>query len=189
MRVAGIGAGGTGKTTLMKDTATKLNVEFHASVNRAVFAQFGHTQITHDKLSDEERWQIQRASFMAKLQQDAMNLPGIYERTTLDHYMYCLIYCHQMIDSKELKKMQQIVINNLNFYDKLFFFPLYDWSYEIPPGQDTFRDNKLANRYLQEHILRGFLATQSHLIIHDVPDLPRRQRLDWLVTNINKINE
>ena len=169
----------------MQLVAKKLNLSFHPSVNRAIFSKFSQTQISHETLAAEQRWQIQRASFMAKIQQDAGNLPGIYERSLLDHYMYCLIYCHQVIAASELREMQQVVNNNLAGYDRLYFFPLYLWSSDVQ-GQDGFRDSKLANRYLQEHILHGFLFDKSYQV---VPDLSINQRLMWLLTDINNIEQ
>jgi nicotinamide riboside kinase len=179
-RIGAIGAGGTGKTTLMRHIAEQLNIPYRPSVNRAVFEKFGFTQLTHTELTQADRLQIQRASFYAKIEQDAEFTDGVFERSLLDHYMYCLLYCYEAIPADVINSMEAMVADNLTGYRYLLFFPIYPWGTEPTDG---FRDASLANRKLQEYILLGFIKTHPEIFneVHwkIVPDIGIEERKHW----------
>jgi hypothetical protein len=179
MRIGCIGAGATGKTSLLKAVSEKTGMTYHSSVNRTAFAKFNQTQLTHTALAPAMRWDIQRRSFSMKIEQDELNLPGLYERTLLDHFMYSLIYCYEAIDDETLQKMQLQVIKNLQDYDVLLFFPIYTWDSEL---NDGFRDATTSNRTLQELIVSGFLSRHGFdTKVRWVPDIPLYARIDWMI--------
>jgi nicotinamide riboside kinase len=186
MRIGCIGAGGTGKTTLVTALAKVINLPVHSSINRAVFAQFNQTQVSHQDLTAAERWQIQFASFNAKIAQDATNPLGIFERTLLDHYMYCLLYCNSEITDMQHSLMLTQVINNLASYDCLYYFPIYSWV--VANLVDGFREAGMANRTCQELLLTGFLARNIDPVsIFDItimPDCGVKSRVEVILAQL-----
>jgi predicted ATPase len=187
MRVGFIGAGGTGKTSLAEALAAKTGWPLHRSINRQVFAQFNQTQLTHTSLPPSQRWAIQRTSFLLKIQQDQANPHGIFERTLLDHYMYCLLYCHEAIPDREISDMQELVQENIAGYTRLYYFPIYNWPVSLA---DEFRDTGVANRELQDVILQGLIYSLLHPILLSsvgrqrfqvIPNLPLAQRLGFVM--------
>jgi hypothetical protein len=150
-----------------------------------VFEQFGYTQLTHTKLSPEQRWEIQLASFQAKMVQEATAVTGgIFERSLLDHYMYCLLYCHEVIPESDHRIMLQQVKYNLDSYDIIYFFPIYAW----PQPEDDFRDASIANRELQDFILRGYISKYGWVELDNkmwkLPNISLEQRVQYLKADV-----
>lgn len=184
LKVGFIGAGGTGKTTLAEELARKYNITLFRSVNRAVFAKFGHTQITHESLSQAKRLEIQQASFVARMDQERNVSSGLFERTLLDHYMYCLLYCSDVLSTYQLMTMREQVLENLFGYQLLLYFPVYEW----PLPEDGWRNVKMGNREIQELILRGFIRRHS-VRAHRVPDVGVTERLDYVQRRFVEFDE
>lgn len=177
MRIAMCGAGGTGKTTTAKLLSEQLNIPFISSVTRGVLATFNITHLDMDKLSAEQRLEIQLANFNAKLSQELVNPHGIYDRTLADHFMYVLLHCSEVLSEDQYNIMCKQVQESLFSYDFLIFFPIYNWT----PPKDEFRQFNFASRKLQELILISIIKESSYDNIPDEPVIARVARLKlWL---------
>jgi len=185
IRVGFIGASGTGKTSVAQELSRAKDLPLHPSVVRGTFAKFNQTQMSLASSPVEQQWLIQNACFQEKIIQDAANLPGIYERTLLDHYCYCLLYCAPVISDEVGAAMEWEVLKNLSQYSLLYYFPLYPWPTSPADGfrvvQNTFRET-------QDLILRGFLT--KHRLwneVHTMLDRSVLQRVQVISLHIAKV--
>lgn len=156
------GAGGTGKTTVMRLVAKALGVPELPSVVRGVFEDFG---VKHEAeqlaWQTERKWQLQRAIFDRRLKVESEYPNGfISDRTILDHLMYCYIRAAEAVSDATALDLESMVVENLRSYDVLVFFP----AGQFVPSDDGFRQEGLAYQMLQDCFLRGFL--DRHRIRH-----------------------
>lgn len=174
MRIGLIGADGTGKTDVAQLLSASLNLPYLPPVIKEVFTRHRKTPTDLIAMSHEERWVILWDNFVAKLEQDSANPEGIFDRTLLDNLMQCLIYCHFIIDHKPINDMLRLVKYNLGNYDYLFYFPLYDWVAQ----NDVLWYHSIANRTLQDLILRGYLH-EHDIKFYLIPNSAPSHRLEF----------
>lgn len=151
MKVGFIGAGGTGKTTvlgLLKDCG----VPVMAGVSRGVFKERNLTEDSQLTMTPQEKWELQKEIFARKLQQDQIE-DRISDRTLLDHFVYCLLRSTESIGDSTVTAYEALVRENLMKYDVLVYFPLAEfWS-----ADDGFRQSHRAWALSVDSIARGLL--------------------------------
>ncbi len=154
MKIGFFGAGGTGKSTTAMALSELLKISFCPSTTRGVFAKYGKTQKDFPSLTPGLKKTIQLDNFTNKEQYDNANTHGVFDRTLLDHLMYMLLYCNDMLTDTEFNDLLDRVYVNLYGYDKLIFFPLYLWKSSVDDG---FREVGIAHRYTQDFLIKGLL--------------------------------
>jgi hypothetical protein len=152
LKIGFIGAGGTGKSTL----AAKLDIPFVPSVMRSVLAEHSVVEKSFDDIESTAQrktiWEIQKAGFDRKVQQD-LSPHGVFDRTLLDHYGYCLLHAAAAIPNSVAMSMEQLVRINLKHYDHIFYVPLPAWI----PVPDGVRIDRLSHRYATDALFLGLL--------------------------------
>lgn len=176
-RIGIIGAGGTGKTTLATQVEKLTGFKFWPSIVRSGYQELKQDYSRHLDLSAIDRWKTQRFLIERKFAYDQANPNGIFDRTALDHLMYCMMYCHEAISDSDYDWLIQAVQENLANYDHLFYCPLYrPW----PNIHDGFRDFIIANRETQDVILRG-LILKLRLPVEQMENVSVEDRLEHII--------
>lgn len=153
MKIGFIGAGGTGKTTVATALAEKLGLNYHQSVPRSVFQARGLTEADQRSMTPAQIWDLQKAIFEAKIEQDEVYRSGVFDRTLLDHLAYCIYRCADSIPAKEMEKMQEAMYDNIRSYTLLAYFPLFNWG----GSADGFREDKFSYQVAIDTIMNGLL--------------------------------
>jgi hypothetical protein len=127
MRIGFIGTGGTGKSTLihtLSDVLDEYKIRVLPSVMRDVLRR---QKITIDadftKLDTNMVQFIQHQGFQLreKTEEDYRMVSWISDRTLLDHFVYCLMYCGPL--DTRLTQYWETVKQSLQTYDLLVYFP------------------------------------------------------------------
>ncbi len=141
MKIACIGPGGSGKTTLVDYLVEHKIVDCKKleSVARQVFREYGWTESDQLDKPIQANWEVQKAIFERR--QIAERHAGscfISDRTLLDTFCYGLYRCASAIGDEEYRRLWKQTQLNLSTYDLLLLFPYYDnsrWTRE----DDKFR--------------------------------------------------
>ena len=145
LKIAFTGAGGTGKT----DTLLRLHgasavfapgesrqiissnlskVPVIKSASRSIYEEQNLTEDKVIELGDKERWKLQKEIFERKIHLDDTNRTFIADRTLLDHWSYCLLYCNTIMSEDEYFAYESLVRKHMSAtYTYLFYFPWGDW--------------------------------------------------------------
>ena len=151
MKVGFIGTGGTGKTTTVK-LLEDLGLPYVKSTPRSVFAKYGITEAGQAKITPEQRWSIQHEMFDLKLELDAANPHGLFDRTIVDHLAYCYYRAADIIPDDVASVMEQTAQENMRSYSLVFYFPILPFD-----GNDGLRQQGWAYRASIDAIMLGFL--------------------------------
>jgi hypothetical protein len=108
--------------------------------------------------SGKLRWEIQKRIFDRKLEQEAKNPHGVYERTMIDHLAYCLFRCDDCISDSTIKAMMMLTQESMRKFDMVVYFPLYDWEVE----RDGLREDHFAYRLAIDKLILG-MATEMRV--------------------------
>jgi hypothetical protein len=172
------GAGGTGKTTTAKLLASQLHYGFLPSASRDVFKRMGYQQETdQDKLNPNERWLLQRNIQVAHMtsMSDYFGKPVVTDRTQLDQHAYALLYCSSTLSTSDLTWLHDLVERALQFYKKIFYFPLTDF----PTNDDRMRTTRQGERLAFDCILYGLIRLFD-VPITVVPVLGLEDRVEFI---------
>lgn len=177
IKIGFIGTGGTGKTTTAIELEKFIQEKYFPGVMRGVLEVRGLTELSINGMLGEAIFRLQKTGFDAKMNQDGKEPRGIFDRTLLDHFGYCLFRCSPFIDDSVCKSMMILVKENLTKYDLLFYFPMYEWTLQ----GDGFRDDSYANRLTHDIIIRG-LIKEMHCEIYTVPDIRVEDRIRFILS-------
>lgn len=178
-RVGFTGAGATGKTTTANLISPWLGMPLVPGVARGVLVERGIDERTQLHMSNTDKWELQRAMFNAKITQDAKQMPGIYDRTLLDHTVYCFYWCNAKIEENMAKSLLAMAKENFVTYDKVFFFPMYDWE----RLEDETRIATYAYRIAIDAIFKGLINTLG-LNVTIVPDGTIQERGEFIMDQL-----
>lgn len=122
------GAGGTGKTTSAAVLAKDLDIPILTSASRIVYEEQELSEELVYKMDAEEKWDLQRMIFNKKIEMDDGTPSFVADRTLLDHWVYCLLYCGKDMSKEEFHHMENMVRKHmLSNYSHLFYFPWGHW--------------------------------------------------------------
>lgn len=180
LKVGCIGAGGTGKTTvinLLKEDP-EIKEEFHPSVVRRVYEKMGiQNELQQFEMTPRELWELQEAILMEKLGLDGAYKTGLFDRTPIDHAMYALWRCGNHMTDYDCEWLENVTRAYMENYDLLFFFPVYDWPREA--AEDQFRQTNFAYRLSSDVIMRG-LINKYNLRVYKMDDVPAEERVAFI---------
>lgn len=157
LKVGFIGAGGTGKTSVLDILAADCSIpeEVCGSVVRNTFKRLGISNETaQHSMTNDELWYLQREILNDKFDQDNTNRYGLFDRTPIDHMAYCLYRCGSHIGDSEYNLVMQQVFSYTSQYDILFFFPIFDFA----GINDGFRETGKAYQMAIQSLMLGLLT-------------------------------
>lgn len=167
MKIGFIGAGGTGKTTVINELKD-LGYPLFPSVARSVFKARGITEADQWKMSPLELWDLQKTIFQARINVESqMGDDYIADRTLLDNYCYCLNWCDQALKDEDIEWIEEHVIESLKTYDLLFYFPVEEFYQQ----NDGFRIESKAYAYKTDALMRGLIERL---------DIRLRSQMHWM---------
>jgi hypothetical protein len=149
-----MGAGGTGKTT----TASLLSDEFELSqipsASRVVYEELSLNEDQVLTLDAVSKWDLQLKIFEKKIWLDDNTASFVADRTLLDHWAYCLMYCAGNMDNKLFEQYETTVRKHmLSSYSMLLYFP---WGHWYPATSDGVRSDKYAWQSSIDAIITGY---------------------------------
>lgn len=166
VRLGFCGAGGTGKTTTAKDAEKLLKLPFNKSASRIVYEELNLTEEKCAKLPDDEKYKLQFKIFAKKMELD-QEFTYVSDRTLLDHWAYCLMYCGAFIPNEEyLQFEQQVRIHMKTTYSHVFYFPFGYW---FQKG-DGVRQDHLSWQSAIDAIIAGYIK-RWNLNVYEVPQI------------------
>jgi len=177
MRVGFIGVSGTGKTTVMNLMAEQ-GYRVKPSLIRDFFTKSGRVEADQDKMTPQEVWDLQKSIFDWKVEYDMESLEGnsIYDRTLLDHYVYCLHRCSSIMSVSVAESMKLLVKENLSRYTHLFYFPCSTkWSTE-----DGFRQIGTI-QIAQDLMIQGFTGELFGKTVYPMPFMTPEERVKYIL--------
>lgn len=137
LKVAFMGAGGTGKTTDAKALSEVLGVPMIKSASRTAYERLGINENDCLAMTDEQKWQLQLEIFGSKEELDDNTYEFIADRTLLDHFAYCLMYCATFIPVQDFARFENRVRKHMkSTYTHMFYYP---WGYWTPENEDGVR--------------------------------------------------
>lgn len=159
------GAGGTGKTTTAKWIAENLSIPFLPSASRVVYEEQSLTEDLVNTWDADKKWELQRNIFDKKIEQDDTTGSFVADRTLLDHWAYCLMYCALDLDKKTFSTMENTVRKHmLSTYTNILYFPWGYWEGE----SDGVRQDNPAWQSAIDAILVGY-CIRWRLPVVEVP--------------------
>jgi len=178
LKVGCIGTGATGKTTTLKLLEPRVKEAYVPGVMRQVLQELSvGSEGAQRDMSDELTWRLQKTGFDRKIEQDRNHKHGLFDRTLLDHFVYCMLWARSSIDDSTCKSMMILVKENLESYDRLFYFPICEWSAPLDP----IRENSYASRIAWDFMARGLLEDLGFMNRYDeVPDDEPTSRAAYL---------
>lgn len=153
-RIAMVGAGGTGKTTTVNEIV-RMGVDLPVlkSASRIVYEEEGLTEEIVGKMSLKDAWALQHRIFRKKKELDRRQR-FLADRSILDHWAYCLLYCNKIMTDEEWRDLEdQVYCHMRDRYSHICYFPfnLFD------PPQDGVRNARKAWQATVDAILMGYL--------------------------------
>ena len=181
------GAGGTGKTTLMKVLAEKLDLPIVGSVVRETVKKFGvHTEDQQRNLSPEKAWEMQLAIHDAmedSLVTAAKAGPYITDRSMLDPLAYALWKDVEFVGDS-LPMMEMKAFAHLKAADLVIYCPV--GVFDPPP--DGHRTTNEAERVLTDTIIAGYLRKfGAHVTVLNMTAAKPEVRLNHTLHGLLKL--
>jgi hypothetical protein len=159
------GAGGTGKTTSAIEVAKALSLPLLQSASRMVYEKNGLTEDKVRLMSSEEKWELQSDIFDEKIKADDQGYSFVADRTLLDHYAYCLMYCGDSMRNSDFYEYENKVRKHMkSTYHKIFYFPVGYFK----PEEDGVRSNVVAWQSAIDAVIVGYILRWNVPII-EVP--------------------
>jgi len=166
IRVGCVGAGGTGKTTTAKDVETLFKLPFNKSASRIVYEELDMTEEKCAKLPDEEKYKLQFKIFEKKIELDKA-FTYVSDRTLLDHWAYCLMYCGAFIPDSQYFEFEDMVRTHMKTtYSHIFYFPFGYW---FAKGDGVRQDHQSWQSAI-DAIIVGYIH-RWQLNVHEVPQI------------------
>lgn len=180
MKIGFTGSGGTGKTTtLILLTQNFKEVPVLPSPARAVFNRWNIKESDQEKMGLDELSRLQNEIYSARRQQEVEIPDFISDRTLLDNFVYDTFRCYRAYSNAHYFERQADIINNMQSYDHIFYFPLLT-DVEI----DGFRESMISYQTIIDSLIYTFL--EKHGIRYKrVPDGTADERARWIEREIH----
>lgn len=135
LKIGFMGAGGTGKTTDATALSEELGVPMIKSASRTALERLGVGEAEVLKMTDEEKWKLQLEIFNSKEELDDHTFEFIGDRTLLDHFVYCLMYCATFIPATDFFAFENNVRKHMkSTYTHMFYYPWGYWNVQTSDG-------------------------------------------------------
>jgi len=176
-----LGAGGVGKTTDAKVLAEKLNILMMKSSSRIAYEQLKISEEDVNKMTSAEKWRLQEQIFKLKTTADDQTYEFIADRTLLDHWAYCLMYCGAFLPNEKFTEFETTTRKHMrSTYTHLFYFP---WGFWTAEG-DGVRQDHWAWQSAIDSILTGY-CVRWNLPVIQVPQIQGMEaRQDFIFKKI-----
>lgn len=168
MKIGFIGTGGTGKTTtidLLRPMLEEagIQVPYLGSVTRQVWEKWGAVESDQDRWTPEQKLEFQMEVFRTRMAaEEEMDHHFISDRTLIDHSAYAIFRCYDAMTDAQFDKMLDDLVDNVQGYDRLFYFPI-----TFVPEADGLRQTGEAVRTAIDYIMRG-LIDDNDIEVHTV---------------------
>lgn len=150
MRIGFMGAGGTGKSTTLKEL-TDIDLPVLGSVTRSIMNAEGvASEAEQESWGPRDKWNLQKKIFQARIDAESELDEFISDRTMIDHLAYCLVRCYDGMTDEELSWARDIVTKSMSTYTFLFYFPI-----SFVPESDGLRQSGESYRRLIDHTMLG----------------------------------
>lgn len=185
IRIGFMGAGGTGKTTTATMVSKGLNVSAIASASRTIYNQDGLTEEKCMAMDDEAKYKLQFRIFDMKAALDQAAFAFVADRTLLDHWAYCLMYCGAYMPNENyIKFEEQIRVHMRSAYTHLFYFPFGYW---FPENSDGVRQDHYSWQSAIDAIILGYIQ-RWRLPVVEVPQINgEAARGDFVLNTVRKL--
>lgn len=183
MRIGHCGTGGTGKTTLAKELAKVLDLEFKPSVVREVFAEFGWTERMQREASAADCWRLQEEIFKRKFLQDKhFGKDVVFDRTPVDHLAYSIFRCEGVFEEDSLKGWEVRTQEEMRRYDVVIYHPIL----ARKVVDDGMRENNYVYRVIIDNLILGYLHKfeVEYLVVPDGEVMLQRDSLYHFIESI-----
>ncbi len=161
IRIGLTGAGGVGKTK----TITMLREMYPEMEQLATFPSASRLVYEANDLSEakvaaeytpEQKWELQLKIFETKVKMDDSHMQFMTDRTLLDHWAYCLMYCAADMPDNVFMQYEALTRKHmLGAYSHIFYLP---WGYWEAKG-DGVRQDKKAWQYMVDTLIMGRLIS------------------------------
>ncbi len=129
LKIAFTGSGGTGKTSTAAAVSSLLNLPQMKSASRLVYEQQDLNENKVFMMAPAEKWKLQYEIFTTKINNDDCTPSFVADRTLLDHWAYCLLYCSTTIKNDEYMHLEALVRKHMiATYSRIYYFPRGDWT-------------------------------------------------------------
>lgn len=185
-KIAFIGAGATGKSLTAETLSPELGLPLMKSASRLVYENQHLTEEFVAEMADEDKWSLQADIFNQKISQDDSTFSFVADRSLLDHWAYCLMYCAPFMSNEEFYEFETRVRKHMkSTYTHLFFFP---WGY-FKGEPDGVRSERDAWQSAIDALLVGYLL-RWQLPVTEVPQLyGPEHRLEFVKARILKLED
>ena len=176
-KIGFMGAGGTGKTTSARFISDSFHLPLLKSASREVYEELDLTEAKCLKLDAFAKWELQKQIFNKKIQKDDENYSFVADRTLLDHWAYCLMYCATTMSNEEFAYMETLVRKHMqSTYTNLFYFPFGFW---FPDNADGVRQDSRAWQNAIDSIIVGYIV-RWNLPVIQVPQNSADERNSFI---------
>lgn len=167
LKIGCTGAGGTGKTTSVSAISKELGINQQKSASRIVYERLDLTEEKCYALSNEKKYDLQFDIFETKIRNDQSTFSFIADRTLLDHWAYCLMYCGAYIPNEEYAEYEEKVrVHMKSQYTHIFYFPFGYWFAE----GDGVRQDHHSWQSAIDAIIVGYI-NRWRLPVFEVPQI------------------
>ena len=176
-----MGAGGTGKTTIANQLASKYAWTLLPSSSREVFKKLGYnTEADQNKLTVNERMTLQTAiadayltKFFNKLDTFDSDQQTVLmvDRMLYDHFIYMLLSCHEIM-AESFTKYYNVMCYNFHIKFDLVLYTGFP-----PPFKSTnddFRDPDYGKKLLFDGMMHRFISDSllNNIVVVDQRNYP-----------------
>lgn len=153
-KIAIIGSGSTGKTTLINEVQRRTGCNVVPEIIRELVKELGLEHL--ENLTPEETVNLEKELLRRKIELESRMDSFIADRSTLDNLAYTLINSRRVFPKDELFEFTQTCITHTkNTYDHIIFLPFL----EIPFVDDGFR-LPISDEILCNFALLGMLESE-----------------------------
>lgn len=174
MKIGFCGAGGTGKSSVLKALEGKINIPFLPSVARSVYERRGITEPDQLKMTPAQLWELQKDIFDTRIKAERdLAHHFISDRTLIDHMAYCLVRASAGMTEKDFDEYEDKMQRSMDGYRLVFYFPFTIES--RAHLSDGFRQTDVTYQVAIDAMINGLLNSYSISLIFVNPSSIEKQ--------------